>query len=71
MTRLLFLLALIALCAYLIKRIYFNKLPNQAQEPALMRKCALCAMHVPETQAIQAEEYFFCSTAHRDEFLKP
>lgn len=74
MTRLLFLLGLIALTVFLIKKIYSEKLPSKAQEskvePSLMRKCALCSMHVPDAQSISDHEKFFCSTAHRDEFLK-
>jgi len=69
MTRLLFLLGRIALTAYLIKKIYSDKPPEKAIESPLMRKCTHCSMHVPDNQAIQYKEYFFCSKAHQDEFL--
>lgn len=36
----------------------------------VMRRCALCQVHVPEGESTQSRGQFFCCEAHRDAFLR-
>ncbi|GAB4121324.1 MAG: hypothetical protein Fur0040_01280 [Sideroxydans sp.] len=66
MSRLLFLLAVIAV-VYLLIRSY-RKTPPDPQPSAAsedMVRCAHCGVHLPRSEAIQAEGKFFCSQDHQ------
>ena len=70
MTRLLLFFALIAFTVYIIRKLYLpNAQEEQQQNPQLMKKCAQCSMHIPEQQGVHHNDLFFCSEAHRNEFL--
>ena len=69
--RLLIIIFLIWLAYYFVKRLLQA---NQARETRRkpdklenMVRCAKCGLHVPEQEAVQAHERYYCSEAHRDE----
>lgn len=33
-------------------------------------RCAQCALHVPRSAAIRAEQHWFCTPGHRDQYLE-
>ena len=76
MFRLIFLIVIVALTAYLIKKIYLEKNPskpnqeNSKSSSGLMLKCAHCNLHIPKEQGLSDQGNFFCNAKHRDEFLK-
>lgn len=76
MGRLFILIAVIAVIALLVKKIFFSQ-PKQAsqadtrqnQEAKLMKKCRLCELHLPADQGIQNQQgEFFCSEEHQKQF---
>lgn len=56
-----------------LRRLLFKSSAPVAQASApkaiAMRPCHYCGLHIGEPEAIQAQGYFFCCTAHRDAFL--
>ncbi|MBU0622058.1 MAG: hypothetical protein KJ795_09435 [Gammaproteobacteria bacterium] len=69
MSRLLFLLAVIAV-VFLLLRSFRKKAQQQQDEPAAaeeMVRCAQCGVHLPKSESIMAGGKFFCSDAHRIE----
>ena len=69
MSRLLFLLAVIAV-VFLLLRSFRKKAQLQQDEPAEaeeMVRCAQCGVHLPKSESIMAGGKFFCSDAHRIE----
>ena len=69
MGRLLLLIALVGLSAYLIKKIYLEKPDDNKADSTLMKKCHVCQMHMPSDKVFAHEAKYFCSEAHRDDFL--
>jgi len=70
MSRLLMLVAIAAL-VYLLFKSYRKNIPPQ--DKALtedMVCCAQCGVHLPKGESVQSQDQFFCSTAHRDAYLK-
>lgn len=68
MGRLLFLLAVVAVI-YLLIRSYRRSPPASPRSAAPgedMVRCAQCGIHLPRSEAIQADGEFFCSQAHRE-----
>jgi uncharacterized protein len=68
MSRLLFLLAVIAV-VFLLLRAYRKK-PPKPDVPAAaeeMVRCAQCGVHLPKSESIMAGGNFYCSDAHRIE----
>ena len=71
MFRLLFWIALIAAAVWLWRR--FKKPAASAQAapredaPAPMVRCAQCGVHVPQNQALQAHDRWYCSQAHLEQ----
>ncbi|MDP1634039.1 MAG: PP0621 family protein [Gallionellaceae bacterium] len=68
MSRLLFLLAVIAV-VFLLLRAYRKK-PPKPDDPAAaeeMVRCAQCGVHLPKSESIMAGDNFYCSDAHRIE----
>ena len=68
MSRLLFLLAIVAV-VYLLLRSMRRQAPKQdvsgsAEE---MVRCAKCGVHLPKSESILAGGEFYCSDAHRRE----
>lgn len=68
MSRLLFLLAVVAVVYWLL-RSYRKQLPKQdvAAAPEEMVRCAQCGVHLPKSESILAGGSFYCSDAHRRE----
>ena len=38
--------------------------------PERVVSCAYCQVHVPESEAVRAEERYFCGVEHRDAFRR-
>jgi len=71
----LFRIILVALAVWIIIRIWQN---HRAKSRSLDRKptnkaistmvpCAVCAMHIPDTEAIKRGDKYYCSQQHLDE----
>jgi len=69
--RLLFWIALIAAIFWLWKRLSKKRPPRPAQTALPMVRCAQCGVHVPQDQALQADEHWYCSRAHLEQGSKP
>jgi len=66
--RLLFWIALIAAAFWLWRRLTRKKTPNAQQQGSLpMVRCAQCGVHVPQDQALQAHDRWYCSQAHLEQ----
>ena len=68
MFRVIFWLALIAVAVWLWRRLMHSK-PAQrpstsAADAAPMIRCACCGIHVPKTQALAADDLWYCSQQH-------
>jgi len=71
----LFRIILIALAVWIIIRIWQNhraKSKTLGQKPAdkaisTMVPCAVCAMHIPDSEALKRDGKFYCSQQHLDE----
>ncbi len=70
MSRLLLLIAIVAV-VYLLIRSY-RKGESQERKLAVddMVRCAQCGVHVPKGESIQAGGQYFCCAEHRDAFRK-
>lgn len=66
MSRLLLLLAVIALVVWLLKS-YAKQSTSTTQASAAedMVRCAQCGVHLPKSESITSAGKFFCSDAHR------
>ncbi len=42
--------------------------PAPTGGPEVMRRCAECGVHLPESQALPGRGGHFCSAAHREQF---
>lgn len=42
--------------------------PGKKEVIANMVRCEFCGLHIPEKEAIQTGEQYFCSKAHRDQY---
>ncbi|MBE7376943.1 PP0621 family protein [Pseudomonas lopnurensis] len=70
--RLLFWIALIAAAFWLWRRLSSKKASPRNQQTTLpMVRCAQCGIHVPQDQALQAGEQWYCSRAHLEQGSKP
>ena len=67
MSRLL-LLVVIAAAVYLLIRSYLKKSEERQQDAVAedMGQCALCGVHLPRSESIQADGKIYCGTEHRD-----
>ncbi len=70
MSRLLLLIAIVAVVYLLIRSIRKNE-PRQ-DKPVVddMVRCAHCGVHLPKGESIQAGGLYFCCTEHRDAYRK-
>lgn len=68
MFRLLFWIALITAAVWLWRRlkrpIAAHKTTPNDDAPAPMVRCAQCGVHVPQQQALSADNRWYCSQAH-------
>ncbi|MDE2118500.1 MAG: hypothetical protein KGJ19_07880 [Betaproteobacteria bacterium] len=67
MSRLLFLLAVIAIIYWLLKS-YRKQLPKEdttSMQAEDMVRCVHCGVHLPKRESIQAGDKFYCSEEHR------
>ncbi len=70
MSRLLFLFAIIAV-VYLLLKSYRKQPPDVVQQLAEdMVRCEHCGLHLPANESFREGELRFCSSAHRDAYLK-
>lgn len=68
MSRLLLLVAIVAV-VYLLIRSFRKNAPRQDKTITDdMVRCAHCGVHLPKGESIQADGHFFCSTEHRDAY---
>ncbi|HVL00311.1 MAG TPA: PP0621 family protein [Dongiaceae bacterium] len=73
LTRLIFIAVLVAAAWFLYRKYVTGKkidIPGTGKNQALMRKCAHCGIHLPETESVQLEGLHFCSEAHKLEYQK-
>ena len=70
-TRLLLLGLIIWLIFFLIKRFKLAqaaRITNQKKaKVTTVRQCAVCAVHVPENEAVLKGDLYYCSQAHADQ----
>ncbi len=68
MSRLLFLLAVIAVVYWLLKR-YSKTSPRQDTDASGedMVRCARCGVHLPKSESILSGGNYYCCDAHRRE----
>ncbi|MDD4911436.1 MAG: PP0621 family protein [Sideroxydans sp.] len=67
MSRLLFILAIIAVVYFLFKT-YFKQSGTKEDTPVSsedMVRCAQCGVHMPKSESILAGGHFYCSDEHR------
>lgn len=72
--RLLFWIILIAAAFWLWRRLKKSASTRSAKQPrqaGLMVRCANCGVHVPQDQALQNNDQWFCSQAHLQQGGKP
>lgn len=70
MSRLLMLAAIVALVYLLIKSWRRNAVQQNKAVTEDMVRCAHCGVHLPRSESIQSQDKLFCSTKHRDAYLK-
>lgn len=70
MSRLLMLVAIVALVYLLIKSYRKNSLRQDKVLAEDMVRCAHCGVHLPKGESIHSQDKVFCSAAHRDAHLK-
>ncbi|MES2917317.1 MAG: PP0621 family protein [Pseudomonadota bacterium] len=74
-------LIILGVVAWVVFRLLQGKsaLPRQAPGPAspgaapssgVMRRCALCQVHIPEGESTQSRGQYFCCEAHRDAWVR-
>ncbi|MCQ4294002.1 hypothetical protein NAU58_00295 [Pseudomonas stutzeri] len=65
--RLLFWVALIAAAFWLWRRLSQKKAAKPQQTTLPMVRCAQCGVHVPQDQALQSQDRWYCSRAHLEQ----
>jgi len=66
--RLLFWIALIAAAFWLWRRLMQKKAAAKPHQTTLpMVRCAQCGVHVPQDQALQSQDRWYCSRAHLEQ----
>ncbi|MCW3147197.1 PP0621 family protein [Stutzerimonas stutzeri] len=66
--RLLFWIALIAVAIWLWRRMVRKPVRRKPEPSALpMVRCAHCGVHLPQDQAVQDKERWYCSRAHLEQ----
>ena len=70
--RLMIIAAIVWFIYSLVRRTLFPSSPRVEPPPTapLMKQCAQCGVHIPETESTQSQGHYFCCEAHRDHFLK-
>lgn len=66
MSRLLLLIAIVAVIYLLIRAFRKDKSLKDKKITEDMVCCAHCGVHLPKGESIEADRRFFCSTEHRD-----
>lgn len=44
--------------------------PGTPPTSGVMRRCALCQVHIPEGESTQSRGQYFCCEAHRDAWIR-
>ena len=47
-----------------------SEVQKTSDNQQVMKKCAYCQVHLPESESTQSQGYFFCSEQHRDLYLQ-
>ncbi|MFO1391320.1 MAG: PP0621 family protein [Agitococcus sp.] len=68
--RLLILAGIVWFIYSFIKRTLVQQKPHQQPTATLMHQCAECGVHTPQHEAILFEGLYFCSEAHKNNFLQ-
>jgi uncharacterized protein len=64
--RLLFVLIVIALVIWLVRRLWLGRDTPRREISSQMVRCAHCGLHVPTEEAIEANGRHYCCEDHRD-----
>lgn len=69
----LLILAVVAFLIYLLLRQLLRGWTRKVEPPrpsrtGTMVRCAVCGLHVPEREALRADDKYFCSNKHLKEF---
>ncbi|MDP2805654.1 MAG: PP0621 family protein [Gallionellaceae bacterium] len=68
MSRLIFIIVVIALVWWVLKSYRKQSNNSEASKPAEeMVRCKLCGVHLPKSESIFSEGEYFCCDAHRRE----
>lgn len=70
MSRLLFLVAIVAVIYLLIRSFRKSSLRQEGRVAEDMVRCAQCGVHLPKGESVQENGLFFCSAEHRDAYRK-
>lgn len=70
MTRLLLIVAVIAVVFWLLKSYRKQTSRDESQVAEDMVRCAQCGVHLPKGESVSADGRYFCCAAHRDEFAR-
>ena len=67
--RTLFLLIVIALVVWLVRRLWRERAEKPRREiSGRMVRCAHCGLHIPSEECIEADGRCFCCAEHRDAY---
>ena len=67
--RMLLIFIALAIIVMVIKRLWLQPrtgTPKRRQLSGQMVQCKYCGMYIPETEAIRAQDQWYCSSEHRD-----
>ncbi len=70
MSRLLFLVAIVAVIYLLIRSFRKNSSRQEGRAAEDMVRCAQCGVHLPKGESVQEDGLFFCGAEHRDAYRK-
>ena len=73
LTRIIVVAVLIAAAWFLYRKYVAAKdikIPGAGKSQPVMKKCAHCGVHLPETESVQRDDLHFCSEAHKLEYQK-
>jgi len=71
----LLILAVVAFVIYTLLRQLLRgwtkkELPPRSSRSGTMVRCALCGLHIPDQEAVRADDKYFCSNNHLKEYQR-